>query len=93
MEIALLTIDIHIPYAQSLKDKREVVRQLKDRLRAKFNCSVAEVDANDLWQVSQVAVVSVNSDHVYLEQTMSAMEREVGRILAGNDYEFHREFM
>jgi len=93
MEIALLTIDIHLPYAQSLKDKREVVRQLKDRLRARFNCSVAEVDANDLWQVSQVAVVTVNSNHVYLEQMMGAMEREAGRILAGNEYEFHREFV
>jgi uncharacterized protein YlxP (DUF503 family) len=93
MEIALLTIDVHLPYAQSLKDKREVVRQLKDRLRAKFNCSVAEVDANDLWQVSKVAVVTVNSDHVFLEKTMSAIEREAERTLAGNNYEFHREFL
>jgi len=93
MEIALLTIHLHLPYAHSLKEKREVVRRLKDRLRAKFNCSVAEVDANELWQVSQVAVVTVNSDHVYLEQTMSAMERETARILAGNTFEFRREFL
>ena len=42
--IALLTLDIHIPHAQSLKDKRMVVRSLKDRLRTKFNVSVSEVD-------------------------------------------------
>jgi uncharacterized protein YlxP (DUF503 family) len=93
MEIALLTIDIHLPDAQSLKDKREVVRQLKDRLRARFNVSVAEVNANDLWQRAQVAVVSVNSDHVYLDQVMSAIEREVESILAGNRLEFHRQFL
>jgi uncharacterized protein YlxP (DUF503 family) len=93
MEIALLTIDIHLPDAQSLKDKREVVRQLKDRLRARFNVSVAEVNANDLWQRAQVAVVSVNSDHVYLDQVMSAIEREAESILAGNRLEFHRQFL
>ena len=40
--IALLTLDIHIPHAQSLKDKRMVIRRLKDRLRSKFNVAVSE---------------------------------------------------
>ena len=48
--IALLTLDIHIPHAQSLKDKRMVVRRLKDRLRSKFNVSVSETDHQELWQ-------------------------------------------
>ncbi len=93
MEIALLTIDLHMPDAHSLKEKREVVRKLKDRLRARFNVSVAELDKDDLWQRAQVAVVSVNADHVYLEQTMSALENEVERILAGYRYEFRRDFL
>lgn len=93
MEIALLTIDIHLPDAHSLKEKREVVRRLKDRLRARFNVSVAEVEANDSWQMAHIAVVSVNSDHVYLEQTMSALERETEKILLGNNFHFHREFL
>ncbi len=93
MEIALLTIDVHLPDAHSLKEKREVVRQLKDRLRARFNVSVAESPENGLWQRAEVAVVMVNSDHVYLEQIMSALERETEKILAGNRFEFHREFL
>ncbi len=52
--IALLTLDIHIPHAQSLKDKRMIVRRLKDRLRSKFNVAVSEVEHQELWQRSQL---------------------------------------
>lgn len=93
MEVALLTIDLHIPYAHSLKEKREVVCQLKDRLRAKFNVSVAEVDFNDMWQRARIAVVTVNADHVFLDKMISAIEREVEHILAGNSFEFRVEFL
>ena len=44
--IAFLTLELHIEAAQSLKDKRQVVRSLKDRLRASFNVSVAELEAS-----------------------------------------------
>jgi len=50
--IALLTLDVHIPEAHSLKDKRMVVRRLKDRLRSNFNVAVAEVEHQELWQRS-----------------------------------------
>lgn len=93
MTIALLTLDLHIPHAQSLKEKREVLRPLKDRLRAKFNVAVAEVDFNEVWQRAQVAVVSVNSDHVFLEKMMSAIERELETILAGNLFECQVEYL
>ena len=49
MPVGLLTLELHIPDAQSLKDKRQVLRSLKDRLRAHFNVSVAELDASGLW--------------------------------------------
>jgi uncharacterized protein len=66
--IALLTLDIHIPHAQSLKDKRMILRSLRDRLRAKFNVSVAEVDHQDLWQRAQMSVVMVGSDEGFLQK-------------------------
>jgi len=77
--IALLTIDIHIPHAQSLKDKRMVLRRLKDRLRSKFNVSVSEVDHQDLWQRSQMSVVTVGSDNEYVRQTLALALEEVER--------------
>jgi len=77
--IALLTLDIHIPHAQSLKDKRMVVRSVKDRLRSKFNVSVAEVDHQDLWQRAQVSVVTVGSDEGYLNQMLHHALEEAER--------------
>ena len=58
MPIGLLTLEIHIPDAQSLKDKRQVLRSLKDRLRAHFNVAVAELEHQELWQRSRVGVVT-----------------------------------
>jgi uncharacterized protein YlxP (DUF503 family) len=53
-----------------LKDKRMVVRRLKDRLRSNFNVSVSEVDHQELWQRSLIAVVAVGSDESSIRQTL-----------------------
>ena len=78
--IALLTLDIHIPHAHSLKDKRMVLRSLKDRLRAKFNVSVSEVDHQELWQRAQVSVVTVGSDEKFLQKILQQASEEAERI-------------
>jgi uncharacterized protein YlxP (DUF503 family) len=78
--IALLTLDIHIPHAHSLKDKRMILRSLRDRLRAKFNVSVAEVDHQDLWQRAQVSVVTVGSDESFLQKVLQEASEEAERI-------------
>ena len=78
--IALLTLDIHIPHAQSLKDKRMVVRSLKDRLRTKFNVSVSEVDHQDLWPRSQISVVTVGPDERFLQKVLEEAAEEAERI-------------
>jgi uncharacterized protein len=78
--IALLTLDIHIPHAQSLKDKRMILRSLKDRLRAKFNVSVSEVDHQELWQRSQVSVVTVGPDEGFLQKVLQNAAEEAERI-------------
>lgn len=59
MVIGLLQASISIPEARSLKDKRMVLRSLKDRARNKVNVSVAEVDKQDLWQAAELAFVTV----------------------------------
>jgi uncharacterized protein len=78
--IALLTLDIHIPHAHSLKDKRMILRSLKDRLRGKFNVSVSEVDHQDLWQRAQVSVVTVGSDESFLQKVLQEASEEAERI-------------
>jgi hypothetical protein len=78
--IALLTLDIHLPHAHSLKDKRMVVRRLKDRLRSKFNVSISEVDHQDLWQRSQLSVVTVGSEGGFLERVLQEAAEEAERL-------------
>lgn len=76
MVIGLLTLDLHFPGARSLKDKRQALRSLQTRIRNRFNVSVAEVEHQDLWQRSRLAVVSVNTDHGHLESTLSSVATE-----------------
>jgi uncharacterized protein YlxP (DUF503 family) len=78
--IAFLTLELRIEGAHSLKDKRQVVRSLKDRLRSQFNVSVAELEATGLWQRATVGVVSISGSRDYLRGLMDNVERAAARI-------------
>lgn len=78
--IAILTIELRIEHAQSLKDKRQVVRSLKDKLRAHFNVATAELEASGLWNRATVGVVSVSDSRDYLQGLMNNVERQAMRI-------------
>ena len=95
MPIGLLTLEIHIADAQSLKDKRQVLRSLKDRLRAHFNVAVAELDFQDVWQRSRVGVVSISNDGKHLEESLVAVaaesERVLGRDLISQEIEYFED--
>ena len=73
--ISLLTIELMIPWARSLKDKRSAVRGLKDRLRSRFNASVAEVACQDKWQRAVLAVCILGSDRRQLESDMGRVRQ------------------
>jgi len=92
MAVGLITLEIFIPDARSLKDKRQVLRSLKDRLRGHFNVAVAELEHQDLWQRSVVGVVGISSDGRHLEQSMEAVlaesERLLGRDLISHGIEY-----
>jgi uncharacterized protein YlxP (DUF503 family) len=91
--IAFLTLEIHIEAAHSLKDKRHVVRSLKDRLRASFNVAVGELDHNDLWQRATVGVVSISDSRDYLAGLMANVEREANRTCNNNGGEVVDAFL
>jgi uncharacterized protein YlxP (DUF503 family) len=80
MAIAYLTLELRIEGAHSLKDKRQAVRSLKDKLRNNFNVAVAEVDSTDLWQRASIGVVSVSDSRDYLAGLMENVEREAVRL-------------
>ena len=81
MPVGLLTLELHIPDAQSLKDKRQVLRSLKDKLRRDFNVAVAELEHHDVWQRSVVGVVSISNEEKHLREVLQKVLEEADRIL------------
>lgn len=81
--IGVLTLELRIEDAQSLKDKRHFVKGLKDRLRSRFNVAVAEIEGQDTWQRSVVSAVTVSADRPYAEQLLQEVERDAAHFLGG----------
>ena len=71
--IGVLMLELQIDHAHSLKDKRNVVRGLKDRLRQRHNIAVAEVGRQDVWQHALVAAVTVSPERVFAERVLQAV--------------------
>lgn len=74
MPVAYLKLELRIEGAHSLKDKRQVVRSLKDRLKNSFNIAIAEIEVTDLWQRATLGVVSISDSRDYLEGLMRNVE-------------------
>jgi uncharacterized protein YlxP (DUF503 family) len=79
--VGVLTLELRLEHAHSLKDKRHVVEGLKTRLRGKFNVAVAEIDFQDLWQRAALAAVTVSSDHAHAEKVLRGVEDETAALL------------
>ena len=82
MVVGLLSVELHIPGAQSLKAKRMVLRSVKDRLR-KFNVSVAEVAHHDLWQRAGLGIVTVSTSEPQADRELAAVVDEIERTEPG----------
>ena len=80
MVVGLLHMELHLPGSHSLKEKRSVVNHVKERLRTRFNASVAEVDHQELWQRAALGVAVVSGDAGGLDKVLrdilSVVERE-----------------
>jgi uncharacterized protein YlxP (DUF503 family) len=79
--IGVLTLELRLEYAHSLKEKRHAVLGLKERLKSRFNVAVAEIDFQDQWQRAMLAAVTVSGDHVRAEQVLQAVEKEAASML------------
>ncbi len=91
--IGVLTVNIHIPAAQSLKDKRMVLKSLKDRIRSQFNVSFSELDEQDKWQVATLAAAMIGNDNRYingiLENILSFIETYDSLVICEHRIEFY----
>jgi uncharacterized protein YlxP (DUF503 family) len=70
MFVGILRLTLYLPSPGSLKSKRHLLRSALDRVKARFNVSIAEVDDNDLWQRSTVGVAAVGNDHAFVNETL-----------------------
>jgi hypothetical protein len=75
--VGVMTWELHLDGCRSLKDKRHVLRSLKDRLRQRFNVSVAETDHNDLWQRAELTVCVVSNERAHAEDMLRQADRLV----------------
>ncbi len=83
MFIGVLRLTLHLPDPGSLKSKRHLLRSAIDRVKAKFNVSIAEVGANDLWQRSVVGVTAVGNDHAFVNEMLDKVADFVASIHGG----------
>ena len=80
MPIAKLTVELSIPHAQSIKDRRQVLRSLKDKLRHGFNVSVAELDDANLWNRATLGFAAISSSSAYLTGQMKELDDAIHRL-------------
>ena len=67
MVVGCLQVEVHLPLSRSLKDKRSVLKSVRDQLRHRFNVAVAEVNSNETWQRATLGISSVGQDRAYVE--------------------------
>lgn len=79
--VGVMILELRLDESHSLKDKRHFVKSLKDRLRSRFNVSVAEIDYQDLWQRGLIAVATVSSDKARAEQVLQSVQRDAAQLL------------
>ena len=74
MVVAVLEIALSIPHSTSLKDKRRVLKSVKDRVRSRFNVSIAEIGDQDLWQSARLGIAVVSGDSAYANGVISKVQ-------------------
>ena len=93
MVVGICTVELLIPESQSLKDKRQVLHSVKDRLRGKFNLSIAEVDGQDLWQKAVLGMACVANDGGYVEQVLEQALNVIKSMPTIEIVRVHRELL
>ncbi|HUK65711.1 MAG TPA: DUF503 domain-containing protein [Anaeromyxobacteraceae bacterium] len=83
MFVGVLRLSLHLPEPGSLKSKRHLVRSAIDRVKSRFNVSIAEVAENDLWQRSVLGVTAVGNEHAFVNETLDKVADFVASMHGG----------
>ena len=93
MFVGIVRIELHIPAAGSLKDKRAVVRSLKDRIRHRVHASVAEVDHQELWQRAAIGVAIVSGESSQVAEMMQSVRNIVESVHAAQVLDWQEQLI
>lgn len=93
MIVGVCKLDLHLPGCRSLKEKRRVLRRLKDRTFARFAIPVAEVEHQDLWQRAMIGFAAVGNEHGVIEGILQRMINAIGDLGDAEILDQHVEIM
>jgi uncharacterized protein len=93
MVIGVLEMILYLPESHSLKEKRQVIMSIKDKVRTRFNVSIAEIDDQDLWQKARLGVCSLGTDRRYLNAQLEQVIHFVERLHLATDIDTQIDLM
>jgi uncharacterized protein YlxP (DUF503 family) len=77
MFIGALRLELYMPQCGNLKEKRQVIKSIIDRTRARYNVAVAEIDKQDLWQLSSLGITCVSNSEYAVREMLSRVDRSI----------------
>ena len=77
MIIGCLSFELYLPYSHSLKEKRQRLNKLRDRLKTKYNIAFAELDYHNKWQRAQIGIVTLNNHRAIIDKTFQRILQEI----------------
>ncbi|WP_028308274.1 DUF503 domain-containing protein [Desulfitibacter alkalitolerans] len=91
MKVGVCTLELRIPYAHSLKEKRSIVKRISNKIKQKFNVSISEIDTQDLWQTATLGIAVVGSHGPLLEGFLETLIDYVESTFDGEIRVLHTE--
>jgi len=93
MLIGCLILEIHFPFALSLKDKRKHLNSMRDRLKHKYNVAFAEIGYQDKWQRTQIGIVTLNSEKKIVDSCLGKVMRDLEDNVEGEILYSHLDYI
>lgn len=93
MIIGYLSLEIYLPYSHSLKEKRQRLKRIRDRLRKKYNVAFAELDFQNKWQRSKIGIVTINNQRTLIEKIFNQIIQDVTDTIDGEIIQTQQEYL
>lgn len=93
MTVGILKIIYHLPYSQTLKEKRQKLTSIKQKLRKKFNISISEIDYKDLWQKSLIGISMISEAQNFIDKIFNKIIEEFKHFNNGYIANYNIEYL